>query len=199
MKLLIAVPTLDSVPVEFCESLAGLAKRLTEDGVDFTLKFESGSLVYLAREALGRAAVAGRYSHVLWLDSDMVFTPDLLDALAFSGRPFVSGIAHSRRGNHSSCLFKSLTPAVERWTAAEYPRDTFQVAACGFAAVLMEVKVLEAVHERGFPWFLPLDGFGEDVAFCWRAGQVGYKPWAEPGARLGHVGKVTIWPEDEKT
>ena len=37
MKLLIAVPTLDTVPVDFLESLSKLIIRLKDDGVDFTL------------------------------------------------------------------------------------------------------------------------------------------------------------------
>ena len=46
MKLLIAVPTLDTVPVDFLESLSKLIIRLKDDGVDFTLKIEAGTLVY---------------------------------------------------------------------------------------------------------------------------------------------------------
>lgn len=91
MKLLIGVPTLDYIHVEFVKCLTALLERLREDGITFDLDIESGTLVYTARERIANKAINEDYSHVLWLDSDMVFTPDLLDDLMFSDKPFVTG------------------------------------------------------------------------------------------------------------
>jgi len=198
MKLLIAVPTLDTVPVDFLESITNLTCHLKDEGIDFTLKIEAGTLVYLARENLARWAIANHFTHVLWLDSDMVFNPEIVEDLQFSGQDFVTGIAHSRRPPFSSCLFTEIFPGVQKWKG-DYPRNTFRVAACGMACVLMSVKVLDAVRERYGTMFQPMYDpmtYGEDVAFCWRAAQCGFTIWAEPGVRVGHVGRRVIWPED---
>ena len=198
MKLLIAVPTLESVPVDFMESLMDLACHLKDGGVDFKLKIEAGTLVYFARENLARWAIANRYTHVLWLDSDMVFHEEIVEGLQFCGKDIVTGIAHSRRPPFSSCLFTEIYPGVEKFKG-EYPKQAFKVAACGMACVLMSVKVLDAVYNKFGNMFQPLNEpltYGEDVAFCWRAQQCGFDIWAEPTVRVGHVGRRVIWPED---
>ena len=97
MRLLIGVPTLDYVHTEFMRCLIALINRLRDDNITFDVDIESGTLVYLARERIAHKAVNEGYTHVLWLDSDMVFNADLLDDLMFSGEAFVSGVYHARR------------------------------------------------------------------------------------------------------
>ena len=198
MKLLIAVPTLENVPVDFMESLMNLACHLKDEDVNFKLKIESGTLVYFARENLARYAIANRFSHVLWLDSDMVFNEQIVEDLQFCGEDIVTGIAHSRRPPFSSCLFTQIYPGVEKWKG-EYPRRAFKVAACGMACCLMKTEVLETVYNKCGNCFQPMTDpmvYGEDVAFCYKAGKCGFDIWAEPTVRVGHIGRRTIWPED---
>ena len=81
MKLLIAIPTLDFVHVKFMDSLLKLTHQLTEEGIPHEVKILSGTLVYLAREELVSYALGYEFTHVLWLDSDMVFGEELFDDL----------------------------------------------------------------------------------------------------------------------
>lgn len=193
MKLLIAVPTLDFIHVNFAKSLTALIMRLNAEGIAFDVHFESGTLVYHARNKIAMKAIHEGFTHVLWFDSDMVFTDDIFDDLSFCEKPFVSGICHGRRPPHVSCLFKSIRP-VERFT--EYPYQHFEIAACGFGCVLMETRILAEVKKKFGTCFLPIEDLGEDVAFCWRVSECGIKMYAEPSARLGHIGHITIYPED---
>ena len=196
MKLLIAIPAMDFMVTEFVKSLLKLTNKLKDDGIDFETRIEAGTLVYFARDKLARYAMNNGFTHVFWLDSDMVFEPEILEDLQFSGKPFVTGIAHGRRKPYMSCLFKSYTPEVVRWELKDYPHNTFEVAACGMACTLIETKILENVIMKYNTAFTPTEYFGEDVAFCDRARSLGYKPYAEPGVRVGHVGHITIYPED---
>lgn len=193
MKLLIAVPSLDMVHVKFVASLTALVQRLDRDGVDVDVKFMTGTLVYIARDRLAAHAIINNYSHVLWLDADMVFDDELLYDLQFAHQDFVSGIARSRRPPYSSCLFSSLSMLTR---VEEYPRDTFQVDGCGFACVLIKTELLKAVKDKYGSCFLPMAQYGEDLAFCYRATQLGYKIYGEPAARLGHIGSLVIYPDD---
>lgn len=196
MKLLIAIPTLDYVHSEFMKCLTRLVIRLKNDGVDFDVDIVSGTLVYSAREKLARKAINQGYTHTLWLDSDMVFTEDLLDDLMFSGKSFVSGIYHARRTPHPSVIFKSIKlDELERYTD-NYPKTTFQIAGCGFGCVLIETEIMRTVMLDMGHCFLPVDGLGEDLAFCQRATARGFKIWCEPAVRLGHIGHLTVYPED---
>lgn len=195
MKLMIAVPTLETVPVEFLESLSGLICRLKDNGVEVQLKIEAGSLIYFAREDLARYAIANRYSHVLWLDSDMVFPPDIAEKLLRGGHDIATGIAHSRRPPYESCLFEVVEPKVRRWSGP-YPREAFRVAGCGMACCMTSGHVLDVVRERFGRMFFPTENFGEDIAFCWRAWQCGFDIWVEPDAEVGHIGRRIIWPSE---
>lgn len=196
MKLLIGIPTHDFIHVEFVKCLMALLDQLKRDGVDYTLDIDSGTLVYIARERISNKAINEGYSHVLWLDSDMVFQPTILDDLMFSGKPFVTGVYHARRKGHASCIFKSIDihKGVERFEG--YPNKAFRIAGCGFGCVLIETDILKAVTLNKGPCFLPLAGYGEDLAFCKRAAEMGFEIWCEPSVVCGHIGHIAIYPED---
>lgn len=194
MKLLIGIPTLDFVHVDFMRCLMELINRLHTDGVDFDVDIESGTLVYFARERIANKAINEGYTHVLWLDSDMIFNPDILDDLMFSGQPFVTGIYHARRKGYASCIFKSIERKVERFE--EYPSETFEIAGCGFGCVLVDTEILRAVNRKNGTCFTPILNMGEDIAFCKRARDLGYKLYCEPSVVCGHIGHITIYPED---
>lgn len=81
MKLLIAVPTYDYMHYQFVECFTKLIRRLDEDEIDYEVAFQGGTLVYVGRDKLAKRAIDGGFSHVLWLDSDMIFTEELLDNL----------------------------------------------------------------------------------------------------------------------
>lgn len=197
MRLLIGIPTLDYVNVEFMKCLMFLIMKLKDDGIEFDVEINSGTLVYLARERIAHKAINEKYTHVLWLDSDMVFNADILDDLLFCGKDFVTGIYHARRKGYASVIFKSIEiNGIERFE--EYPNETFQIAGCGFGCVLTSVEMLSSVCLHYGTCFTPLPSLGEDIAFCKRAKDLGYKLWCEPTVICGHIGHITIYPEDHE-
>ena len=197
MKLLLAIPTMDTVPVQFMQSLTALERKLKDDGINFEEGIISGTLVYMARDKLAGKAINEDFTHVLWLDSDMVFSPKLLEDLMMCRKPFVSCVYHGRRPGFHSCIFKSIDLThVERFE--EYPREPFEIEGCGFGAVLMETEILKAVMLNFKTAFTPEPNLGEDIAFCKRARDLGYKLYAEPNCQLGHVGHIVIYPEDHE-
>lgn len=195
-NLLIAVPTTDYLHAGFVKSLMDLSFRLHRDGVAHEIALEAGTLVYLARNRLANKAINEGFDRVLWLDSDMVFQTDIVDALEFCGKPFVCGAFQSRRPPYSSCVFKDIRlKSLER--VKEYGLRPFKVDGCGFACVLMKTEVLEAVSRKHGKCFTPMEDYGEDLAFCIRAKEQGYEIWCDPTARVGHIAHVPIWPGEE--
>ena len=195
MKLLIAVPTYDYMHFQFVECLTKLIRKLDEDGVDFEVDYQGGTLVYVGRDKLARKAIDKGFTHMLWLDSDMIFTEDLLDNLMDCGKPFVTGIAHGRRVPHMSCIFKKIYPAADRWEGCSYPIVPCKIGGCGFACVLIKTQVIESVYKANGTCFFPMRELGEDLVFCKRATDLGYEIWAEPTVKLGHIGHITVYPE----
>lgn len=195
MKLLICIPTLDFMHVGFVESLTNLIIRLKDERIDFDVMYKSGTLVYVGRDELATQAVLEQYTHTLWLDSDMVFQDDILDDLMFCEKPFVCGVYHGRRPPHCACTFTSLEPIAR---VEEYPLEAFEIAGCGMAGVLIETRILSDVRKRFGTCFCPEKNLGEDLAFCKRVAACGYTMYCEPTARMGHIGHITIYPEDEQ-
>jgi GT2 family glycosyltransferase len=193
MRLLIAVPSLDMMHAGFVRCLVELVQRLERDGHRVEVKILTGTLAHVARDRLAAHAIGSGFTHVLWLDTDMVFDDELVYDLQFAHKDFVSGIARSRRAPYCSCLFSNLKQ-IER--IDDYPRDTFEVAGCGFACVLIKTEILAEVWKHFGTCFLPTAALGEDLAFCERATSLGYKIYGEPAARLGHIGNITIYPDD---
>lgn len=197
MKLLIAIPCMDTVPVDFMKSLLRLTQKLTADGVDYEVAIESGTLVYMARDRLAGKAVNQKFTHVLWLDSDMVFEPEIVEDLQFCGKDFVTGIAHGRRKPFTSCLFKNIDlNHLELWKLEDYPAEAFEVAGCGMACCLMSTEVIKQVMINCGTAFNPIMQYGEDISFCKRAHDLGFKIYAEPAVRLGHIAHIAIYPDD---
>lgn len=196
MKLLIAIPTLDYIHVDFMKCLLKLTEQLKDERIDYEVKIISGTLVYLAREELASYAIGYEFTHVLWIDSDMIFNAELFDDLYDVGKGFVTGIFHARRPGHQSCIFKSLNPP-ERYKWDEYPSTPFKIKACGMASTMVATDILKAVRDHFGNCFTPAYNLGEDLAFCHRANELGFDIWAEPCARVGHIGHLVIYPEDE--
>ena len=198
MKVFIAIPSLDTVPALFCQSLA-----LLQRAGDTIVGFQVGSLVYNARNELARQAIKSEADWVLWLDSDMVFEPDLLKKMLKvceeNDIDFLTGLCFRRKPPYTPTLFDRLDKmehGASYTTIMSVPEGRFKVGGCGFAGVLMSTDILLSVAARfGGRMFDPLEGFGEDVSFCWRARQCGYEIWCDSDIELGHVGSMIVTRE----
>ena len=198
MKVFIAVPSFDTVPALFCQSLA-----LLQRAGDTIVGFQVGSLVYNARNELARQAIKSEADWVLWLDSDMVFEPDLLKKMLKvceeNDIDFLTGLCFRRKPPYTPTLFDRLDKmehGASYTTIMSVPEGRFKVGGCGFAGVLMSTDVLLSVAARfGGRMFDPLEGFGEDVSFCWRARQCGYEIWCDSDIELGHIGSMVVTRE----
>ena len=194
MKIMIAVPCMDSVPVQFCQSLAMLEKT-----GECVLAMKAGSLIYTSRNDLATRSITMDADYVLWLDSDMVFAPDLLvrmlDVLQKNDLDILTGLYFRRVPPYSPVLFDMLEMRgnVCNWSNFQsIPDGLFEVGGCGFGCVLMNTEVFLSVQSKHGNMFAPIGNNGEDVAFCIRARDCGYKIWCDPSIICGHVGHAVI-------
>ena len=196
MKTLIAVPAVSWVYTEFLQALLELDKP------DAHISIQKNSLIYDSRNNLAWSAVSRGYDRVLWLDSDMAFDPDLLTQLNAdmdeNGLDYVCGVFTQRNEKRMTCLYSSIhweNTGAKLITSAtpvqDVPAGLFEIAGSGFGAVLTKTAMLKTVGEEyGLP-FMPMPGLGEDLAFCWRAKQLGYKMYCDGRIDVGHIGQFT--------
>ena len=188
MNTLVAVPCMDQVPAPFAQSLSMLEKV---DNV--AVSFNVGSLVYTSRNELAKRAIQMGADYVFWLDSDMMFEPDILKRL-FENKDkgdIISGLYFRRVQPFTPVLFDELTieDGICKWTEfKEIPDKPFEVGGCGFGCVLMPTDIFIDVMEKFGDMFGPIGNVGEDLSFCWRARQLGFKIICDPSIELGHVG-----------
>ena len=196
IRLLIAVPTTDYVHADFVKSLARLQCELGRRRVDYNVEIQSGTLVYFARNRLANKAINENYTHVLWLDSDMVFDEQIVDDLMEVGKEMVCGAFVSRRPPYGPCIYTSIEKNNVK-QVKDFGLRPFRVAGCGFAAVLTTTELMQAVNQKYGTCFQPTDYYGEDLAFCWRVNQLGREIWCEPTVRPGHIAHVPVYAGQE--
>lgn len=201
MRTLIAIPCMDMMHTPFVMSLTGLQVK-----GEIKFAYSASSLVYDSRNGLARKAICERFDRVLWLDSDMRFSPDLFRKLSDDldeGRDFVSGLYFTRKPPYKPVIFKKagyeqinngVKPIAEAYY--EYPKDSvFEVEAAGFGGVMMNTSLLAEVEKNfGLP-FSPIMGFGEDISFCLRVKELGKKMYCDSSVKMGHVGQF-VYDED---
>lgn len=194
MKTFIAIPCMDQVAAGFAASLA----TLTKVG-EVQIGMVCGSLVYDSRNKLAAQMLAADCDYMLSLDSDMIFDQNLLERMIVhmeAGKDIVTGLYFRRAAPYTPVIFKKLEingdqPTFEGYE--DYPKDgPFEVAACGGGALMVRKEVLLDMALNDHTWFDPVCRMGEDMAFCHRARQLGYKIWCDPAIKLGHVGQLIV-------
>ena len=205
MKILIGIPCLDKVDTLFMASVLGM-KRAGE--IHFDIK--KGSMIFDARNEIAVDAITQEADRVLMIDSDMRFTNDLMMRMSEridQGCEMVCGLFFKRVIPTSPVIYKQLEPPEtnpktgkkkKRVVAYKnYPKDSlFEVEGCGFGAVMMTKQLIKDVWDAyNQPPFMPLDWCGEDMAFCYKARQLGRKIWCDSTIKVGHLGQVEFTEE----
>lgn len=202
MSTLIAIPCMDTLPVDFVQSLIFMHK-----GENPGVYLKPNSLVYDSRNLLSLYAIENGFDQVLWLDSDMVFEPDILLKLQAHDLEMVTGIYVKRYQPTEPVLYKTINvPKLNKKTGTlekniksytDYPQNKlFRVAGCGFGCVLTKTSLLKKVWDEFGPAFNPLPWAGEDISFCYRVKQLGLPIFCDSSVSCGHIGKKIFTEAD---
>ena len=197
MRTLIAVPCMDMLHTAFFVGYDGMRKV-----GECALLTCQNSLIYDARNLLGKAALEAGADRILWLDSDVVLPADAMERLSADldeGYEYASALLFKRNGKHEPIAYDELVReedengcvAIEVSTIKDWPENQiFEVAGTGFGCIMMTIDLYKRVYEQyGLP-FSPLLGLGEDLSFCWRARKLGAKLYCDTRVKPKHVGMV---------
>lgn len=155
-----------------------------------------------------------KFSHVLWMDSDMEFPPDMLRRLLAHEKPIVSATYFSRTDmpiphvyqyfgvkddgyTYYTTMGKEFSAWLERhpeWKdrpnihSFDGTDGLVECDGVGFGAVLVRREVLEAV---GYPWFEAdaATGGAEDFDFCEKAKRAGFPVFADFAIQCNHAAR----------
>jgi len=191
MKGLIAVPHTGYFPYQTMAAWAPLlmnARVVSE--VDYQLI--GSSLIYDAREMAAEHMLKNGHDWLLFLDSDMVPPADMIPRLLAHDKPIVSGIAFKRIPPYSPCFYPKLEydgKEVKLLPAEDWTQGLGEVEGVGMACTLIRREVFEKTPK---PWFFPMPVLAEDLGFCLRAREAGFKIYVDTTLVCGHVATEVI-------
>lgn len=213
MKIIFCLPGRE-FSGKFLQSWTELIYACLSNGIQPIMSQHYSPLLYYVRNmCLGGDNIQGikqnpfqgkiDYDYIMWIDSDMVFTPDQFFKLLDANKDIVSGVYKMHNNYHYA--------TVEKWDhdyfvkhgsyeflnqdSIKQKNDLFPVAYTGFGWMLVKKGVFESLE---YPWFQPIwkeyerDGKKikeftmEDVAFCDMIKDKGFDIWVDPKIIVGH-------------
>jgi len=134
------------------------------------------------------------YDYIMWIDSDIMFTPKDFESLVKRDVDIVSGIYKMDSDRYAG--MPKIEPQEESsryFTDSDFRgSDLIEAYWVGMGFMLVKKGVFEKIEP---PWFLSTimdcawkkDSLvSEDIFFCLRAAESGFKIWADPKVRVGH-------------
>jgi hypothetical protein len=216
----------------FLQCWTNLINTLHANRISFALSNTYSPVVYYARTACLRGHVLRgieqlpfdgeiTYDYIMWIDSDIVFTPEnfynLLKRLIDNpSMQMISGIYMMQDGHHTTCVdkwdeehfskngsfkFLTLQDIEEKKKEPEFHQlnGVFPCVYIGFGWLL----VRSGVHETfKYPFFKPqfhtldngriYDFSSEDASFFLELREKGIKCYVDPSVRVGHEKRVVL-------
>jgi len=151
--------------------------------------------VDISRNALVEKFLQSDCDYLLFLDSDIVFPPNIVDLLMKHDKDFVSALYFTR---------KKIKPMHRILKNGEYvspdevkPNELIEADAIGLGCCLIKRSVIEKVsgQNKNKPLFnMKLKNrtefIGEDLFFCDLVQKAGFKIFVDTGLLVGHFGVI---------
>ena len=176
---------------------------------------QSCNIYYVRNMCLGADVLRGakqkpfdgklRYDYIMWIDSDILFTPEHFGRLLAHDADIVSGVYLMEDRKHFAAVqdwdeqyfaehgcFRFLTPA-----NLDGKEGLLEVAYTGMGFMLVKKGVFESME---YPWFRPLrkqignavDFTMEDGGFCLFARERSFSPMVDCTVRVGHLKQLAL-------
>jgi hypothetical protein len=213
LKIIFCLPG-SSFSGKFLECWSELLGYCVQKGIQFGVSRKSSPNIYYVRNmCLGADNLRGAnqkpfngkvdYTHLMWIDSDILFNPGQFQALLDRNVDIASGLYLMDGGKAFAAVkdwdeeyFKK-NGSFQFLTPADFQNQTglMEVSYAGFGFMLIKRGVFEALK---YPWFRPIfkqigpavDFTMEDVGFCLQAQEIGYKIHIDPQVRVGHEKRI---------
>jgi hypothetical protein len=145
------------------------------------------------------------HDYLFCVDSDIVLPEDTLIKMLGWDRDIVSGLYIQRiPGTHTLEVYEDIGGggvANIPWEKIKLHNGLMEIAACGFGCVLVKGDVIRGMEYPHFVYRSAINHantYSEDVYFCQKAREAGFKIWADTTILCDHVGSFTFKVQDEK-
>lgn len=184
-KVLIGLPALEMMKTKTAHALGCLLLESPELILDF-LVIQSCDIasnrMWLAKQAVEKGA-----THLLFIDSDMLFPPTALKTLLSRDKDIIGVEYHKRQFPLQTVT--AYDPKVEKSET-----EPFRVGVAGTGLMLIKTAVFKnpKMNKNWFSFGRNAEGknvIGEDGWFCNTAKEAGYNVWVDPTIKVLHLGE----------
>jgi hypothetical protein len=164
----------------------------------FRLSNPTGCYIHQNRENIVLEAQKEKSTHLMFIDSDMIFPPHAISQLVSLDKP-ISGANYNHRDNTGKSVIRldptqhsanQLNIAKNTATITD-PQKPFKCLALGTGFMLIQMWVFDKLPQ---PWFFfepssgPQGMIGEDIWFCNLAKKHNIDIWCDPTIPIDHIG-----------
>jgi hypothetical protein len=188
MKILLAIPSARYIETECVTSLFEMEKT-----GDIELFIPKSYSVDVGRNIIAKYAQENGFDYIMWVDSDMILPKNTLVRLLSHDKDIVSGVySYKVLGNKEVVAKRFQDETREEYdnlTIKEIKESSglIEVDGFGFGCVLTKTSMFDKIP---YPWFIYTQEMGEDIFFCRKAQNEGYKLWLDTDVICGHIGQI---------
>jgi len=188
-RIVILIPVYRNVPeIFFIHFMSAFQKLLKSDKYDISVLPASGQPIDRIRNILVEYALKKNPDYILFLDSDQVFLPAMLDCLISLNQDVVSALCFQRMRPHNPAI------RIKGKVYKDFNEgEILEVDQVGMACILIRSEVFKKIKP---PWFKcewrKKDGkedlLMEDFYFSEKLKKAGYKIFVNTGVISEHFG-----------
>ncbi len=189
MKILIAVPTFETIEPEVFKAIY----NLKDCGHDLTFDFVKGYDCAVARNEIAKLAQMGGYDYVLMVDSDTIIPPETLEYMLDPPADVVLGVCPRKntKDGKTAIIKRGSQGYHDSYHYSDLPETRTPVKGGGFACALVKSSVFTRLDSPWFQYVTNADTstLSEDYYFCQNCAMMGVTVHVEPRVRCGHLAR----------
>lgn len=188
IRVVVGLPSTEMMKAKTAHAIGAMLLHSADKVIDFLLIQScdiASSRTWLAKQAVEKSA-----THLLFIDSDMLFPSDVLDQLLAREKDII-GVEYNKRKFPLETV-TAYDPAVEKSET-----EPFKVGIAGTGIMLINTDVFKNpnMDPNWFSFGRNAEGknvIGEDGWFCNTARDAGYDIWVDPFIKVLHLGEYAF-------
>lgn len=188
MRILIAVPTFETIQPEVFKAIYGL-----ESDHELYFDFVKGYDCAIARNKIAELALEGGFDYVLMIDSDTIVPDKTLKWMLEEPTDICLGVCPRKntKDGRTAILKWGSSGWDDDYYYSDLPESRVRVKAGGFACALIRTQLFNFMPHPWFQYGTNENGgtFSEDFYFCRNANAFGHRIELEPRVRCGHLAR----------